>query len=348
MSVYSSTKLLITICQFCGLIPFHYSQKSRKWQTSPHQERFTVIIIVASCVALIASGDRLLSGLSDADTGLRRKAYRSTITLVCIQMIIVLVEMFVKRHQHTGLLNFFDDFGRLFEANRRNRISPLKTDRMPTLLFIFSIVEIVLVSTFIYIRISLPVTATRRSATSFFIIHSYAILVRRWSGAYSMTLISLLNRNIYALAKFSRYLLTIDTPYSPNDTFQQPNKFKRTKWKLLKLYRREISQADLLLVKRLYARIWYQSQVINGVHYWTWPMLFFHGLAWIVINVYSMFSTILGRLSASEAIHIGDFTTLSFALCEFLEIFVLTDICEQTVVNVNTILHAPCTLRVYD
>lgn len=333
MFVHKSIKRLITACQLSGLTPFGYLQKLQKWHVIHWQELYSLILIVLNALLIIASILYLFWFMPNEESRARITVLRLMQIILCVQSFTIILELYLKRNQHVNLLNFFDDSKMMFERNRKNRIEPLKNNNKPNQLFTFCLIEVFLIIGVHTLKIVLY--KKRAETITDVVIQMYPLLMRRWSGVYSMALINLLHNDIKALTAFAKYLLSINLSYASGETFSQPNKYKRNKWKFFKLYRREVSAMDLLFVQRFYKHIWCGAYLINRLHYWTWPIQIMNLFVGVIFTFANGVRKLLLRYERSERVRITDIGPFGTAIGELLEIFLLAVMCDDAVKDVS-------------
>lgn len=258
----------------------------------------------------------------------------SIIITIYIHSIVVLVETYLKRDQHVKLLNQFEELNRTFEKNKNIQFDQMDIKRtcnrylkwyMLILLFI-AVIDVLFL-----------IRSKNRFSAHFTLIYSFPFALSKLSYVYSMSLVSFIRHYIDALTTYSEWL-NKEKPYSPNKTFVNPNEFKMSKWKYIKLYRSEVSSSSLLFIKQSYCQIWEASIIVNNILYYSLSLGILNEFLVLIIFNFSFISSTLRRYKASETKDIRVLSVLlnlSFIASVIVIILFLTGTCRKTTVAVS-------------
>lgn len=267
MSSYDSIKLLIRICEVCGLAPVSMNKVAKKWQLNPSFEFISLIHIVYNGLLLVLILVRIEIFIDFDNNMINVNLLILLLLLNHIHATFVLLEMYLKRDKQVQLLNAFETSDRLLRLHLNKNVDyKILNDTCRRITIVWACEWLsILISDMINYSLYF---AGRSSRMIYLCTYLSSYLIGKLSYAYSIMLIAIAYEQFDVMNKYLRSM-NKQHDYYICDRFSKRKIFLNTKWNRLIKNANEFNIETLYSMKKIYCVIWGAIELTKNLNLWS-------------------------------------------------------------------------------
>lgn len=276
MSLFLSNSILVKMCQFTGLMPYSFLKTKTQWKLNLLFEIFNWINVIFFGIIFICY-IIFINQFEDhkAEKVLRILTYSLFVT-TNVEVIVSLLEVFIKRHRNIKLMNLFCDLDKMVKEVCNGCVDLKRIKKMCRPTLIISILQICQQFTNFGIAIYINKMQTVKYILIYFTPY---IMCKLISIKYTL--------NVCVLCE---YLIILNTylkeliEKSERDQLRKPL-FKKSIYLRVKPASRNVdNETEIENLRKMFSLIWECSVMINDLFYWTMPIELLNEIILIVFQ----------------------------------------------------------------
>lgn len=263
MLLFNSIKVLIQICQLCGLAPYSMNQDTMKWETNPNLTIFSIVILIYNILIFIITLIFSEFVLNHKNKKMRVLLSAFVLAWNHLHAICAIFESIVKRKHHVKLMNMLNNMNILFQEHLNMQTDYLKLKqscKRIIMLWICELVAFMGADFFVYFYLN----NVHMLRVMIIFIPSYAVC--KLSYFYSALLAHLVQENINVLNKYLKSVIK-ENGYYICETFNNEKKSNRTTY--IKTSQVNLRPKTILLMMKIYYQIWEGVETIRYLMCWS-------------------------------------------------------------------------------
>lgn len=321
MSLLTSFRPLLRLCQIFGITPLTQIQGTLVWKSHFTLRILSIIHIVFKIIPFF-SALVLIDELSGYEQNPIRKALFVLISIINgLRGIVLQIELFINRDQQVKVLNQFERLNRLLENRFNTQVDFIKLHRTCRIFILVGISQL-LIRLVVYLR-------TRRLADlEHFILFFPSFMVGIVGQIYSVFLMYLVQTYYDTTSKYLKSTIK-EHGYYMRDTFLDRNDFKQnTSPRGNEIF---INLDKLQEISCVFSTLWDSSRQINAMTYFSSPIAMLQNTLLLIVNCWLLFIFLV-----STHTHILNvLTSIIFTLSLITNMIFIAHISSKTVRSVS-------------
>lgn len=285
MSLNKSIAIFIRFCQFCGLAPYSFTES--QWKLNRSFEMLTILLAVVIVISSIAVSIFNEYFFQPNEHKIANIIFVAMLITINIHAFIILIEIFVKRHQHIKLLDSFQKLEKLLQKTDRFRLNCTDIKRMCHRHIIFWFIEII---SMMFVESLILIKSGEFGDINYVIVYLIPYFLCKLNYIQAMSYISILRKNAEALDDYSKHLME----KSEQKMIVRP--FLLKSWKTLRPKKNKIDEKVFILLRKVHSSIWECSVIINNIMYWSMPMGILNEFLLMVFNLFWFVTFLLSKM----------------------------------------------------
>lgn len=290
MSLFDSIKLLIRICEFCGLAPITMDKIAKKWELNPFFGFVSVAHIIFNVLLLVVIIVRIEIFVDFNDNIINAELFVLLLLLNHIHATFVLLEMYLKRDKQIQLLNAFETSDTLLRRHLNKNIDYKILNGKCRLITAVWACEWLSILISDLVNYSLYY-AGNRSQVIYVCTYVSSYLVGKLSYAYSIMLIAIAYEQFDAMNKYLRSM-NKQHDYYLCDRFSKQKVFINTKWNRLIRNSNDFDIETLYIMKRIYCVIWSAVELTKNLCLWSFLVGLSNEFFVLTFNLFALIDSI--------------------------------------------------------
>lgn len=290
MSLFDSIKLLIRICEFCGLVPISMNKIAHKWELNPYFGLVSIAHIISNCLLLVMMIVRIEIFIDFSDNVMNATLFVLLLLFNHIHATFVLLEMYLKRDKQVQILNAFETSDRLLQQYLNKNVDYKILNgicRRITIVWVCEWLSILIsdsVNYFLYF-------AGESSQMIYLCTYLSSYLVGKLSYAYSIMLVAIAYEQFDVMNKCLRSM-NKQHDYYFCDRFSKQKIFINTKWNRLIRNSYEFDIETLYSMKQIYCVIWQAIELTKNLCLWSFLIGLSNEFFVLTFNLFALINSI--------------------------------------------------------
>lgn len=330
MTIFSSIKTLMQICQWSGLAPYSMNKTTMKWESNGNLIKLSLLIIIYNVIVFIGTLVFNETFINYKNSKIRVFLTALILSWTHVHALSALLEFLMKRHQHINLLNMFEHVDTLFKQHLNMHVDYSKLQkscRQIIILWICEVLWFIISDSFWYIETKNP------RIFPFMCSLTPSYMICKLSYFYSVLLANLVRENIDVMNRYVKSI-TKQNGYYICDTFIHESKTKRTNY--TKNSQINLEPETLQLLMTVYYRLWDGTGTIRNLMTWSLVIGLSNEFFILMFDSYWLFQNLFLR-----TLHLSGFLVpVTFIVSAIINIFFITNNYRSAVGAVtNHLLH---------
>lgn len=293
MLLHGSVKLLMRLCQFCGLVPISLKQKDPlQWEKSSRLKAISIVLTILSGIIFLIIIIWPEWFLNPIDSKIRRTLFHLLIITNHIPAMVAIFELSLKCEQQVKLWNIFQKLDILLESHLNQKLNYTNLRKKCNRLILAWICEcLLLVAVDTYSKFqTIKSTRTSQVAVTF-----PTYVLTRLALSYSIMLILIIHGHLDVLNKYVKSL-NKQNGYYIRDQYAKQTDVGRFKWAKLIKSKSGLNIETVYSLKYIYCEIWKATEITKNLTQWTLMSALSNEFAVLTFNIYSIFVCIFYKL----------------------------------------------------